>query len=214
MRYALLLAVIGALLAAVPAHAPNSRGSRDKTISGDITPARVEADVEEAARKLQDAVPHNASYYFTPAYSRREFSALAKYTVFLFAVWTHKAQELPVKRVFIRTSHGDEIRTVRLASWRTQVDQGSATARRYGPYREDGFYLVPTGPMLQEGQIVIDLTSGATEWAILELPANLSAAERRNLSDPGQSSGMPDQRTLQKVIRRDFPGFPVPSSFQ
>jgi hypothetical protein len=210
-----LLALIGLLVAALPAHAPNSRGGRDHTIEGAVSPERVKSDMEGYARKLQESWPRANTLYFTTARNPREFAALAKYTLFLVSAWTQKEQELPVKRVFIRAPRGEEIRVLKVSTWRTQVDPQSITAKRYGPFREDGFYLVPTGPLLREGQIVMDLTAGATEWVMLELPGNVTAAERRHLRDPEQAvSSKPDLRTLQEVIRREFPGFPVPRDFQ
>jgi hypothetical protein len=215
MRHALVLALIGFLLAALPAHAPNSRGGRDHMIEGAVTPERVKSDMEGYARNLQESWPRGNTLYFTTARDQREFAALAKYTLFLIAAWTQKEQELPVKRVFIRLPRGEEIHVPKVSSWRTQVDPQSITAKRYGPFREDGFYLVPTGPLLRDGQLVMDLTAGAIEWVMLELPGNVTAAERQNLRDPDQAGrSRPDLRTLQEVVRREYPGFPVPRDFQ
>jgi hypothetical protein len=79
----------------------------------------------------------------------------------------------------------------------------------YGPNREDGFYLVPGGALLQKGQIVLDLADQAG-WVMLDLPANTATNRFPNLN-PGPNA-KPDLGTLQAIIRRMFPGFPVPQS--
>jgi hypothetical protein len=217
MRYAPVLALIGLLLAALPAHAPNTRGGRDRMITGVISPERVKSDAEEEARKLQDSLPRNRAFYFVFARNPAEFAALAKYTVFVFSVWTQKAQELPVKRIFIRAPRGEEIPVLGVSSWRTPVDQGSAAAKRYGPYRQDGFYLVPSGALMREGQLIMDLTAGATEWVMMELPSIRASAQDEKdkvLSGDPAPGAKPDLKALQDVIRREFPGFPVPSALQ
>jgi hypothetical protein len=216
-RFAFLLALIGVVLAAVPAHAPNTRGPRDKAISGTISPERVKADAEEDARKLQESLPRHPMFYAMWTKDPALFAALAKYTLFLVPVWTQKAQELPVKRIFIRAPRGEEIPVLNVLSWRTPVEQGSATALRYGAYRQDGFYLVPTGAMMREGQFIMDLSGGVSELVLLELPTIKASGQdekdRIPTGDPAPGA-KPDLKALQDFIRRTFPGFPVPQAVQ
>jgi hypothetical protein len=216
-KSAFLLAVIGMLLAAMPAHAPNTRGGRDRMITGTITPERVNTDAEEEARTLQESLPRHRKFYFTFTRDRKEFAGLAKYTVFLFSVWTQKAEELPVKRVFIRAPRGEEIPVIRVSSWRTPVEQGSAAYKRWGPYRQDGFYLVPSGALMRDGQLVMDLTNGAIEWVMMELPstfANVQDEKDRVLSGDPAPGAKPNLKVLKDFIRHEFPGFPVPEFVQ
>lgn len=140
--------------------------------------------------------------------NRAEFEALGRYALLLIAVWTQKADGLPVKRVFIRAD-GQEIPIQKVSSWQTDVDKTSATAKMYGPYREDGFYLVPLGSMLRNGQVIIDLSANRTGWVMLQLPSRVVKPEKYPNPDPAPGA-QPDLKTLQAVIRRKFPGFPVP----
>jgi len=185
----------------------------DIKVSGVFSPDRVKSDMEANAKKAQGsgAAPsqHGRNFYFlwdtiTPA----EFEALARHTVFLFAIWTQKPEELPVKRIYIRVD-GKEQTVYKVSSWKTPVDKGTLTAKMYGPNREDGFYLVPGGALLQKGQIVLDLADQAG-WVMLDLPANTATNRFPNLN-PGPNA-KPDLGTLQAIIRRMFPGFPVPQS--
>jgi hypothetical protein len=213
--YASLLALFGVALAALPAHAFNTRGSSDKEVSGAITPERVKSDAEEQSGKLQESLPRRATFYSKFIIDAKEFAGLAKYNLFLFAVWTQKAAELPIKRIFIRALHGQEIPALNVSSWRTPVDQGSATAKRFGPYRQDGFYLFPSGAMTREGQIIMDLTSGASEMVMMELPSTVVAGwQGKILSGDPAPGAKPQLKALQDLIRREFPGFPVPTAVQ
>jgi hypothetical protein len=215
-RYTFLLALIGVLLAAAPAHAPNTRGPRSEMVSGVVSPERINADAEEAARKLQDSRPRHHTFHAFYTSNRKEFAGLAKYAVFLVVVWTQKPQELPVKRVFIRAPRGEEIPVLSALSWRTHVEQGSATAKRYGAYRQDGYYLVPTGALVREGQIIMDLSAGVTEQVLVELPLTgvQDGKDRIRLSGDPDPGSKPNLKVLQKFIRHDFPGFPVPDALQ
>jgi hypothetical protein len=216
-RNTFLLALIGLLLAALPAQAPNSRGGRDRSISGAISPERVKSDAEEEARKLQDSLPRNRKLYAVFTRDRKEFAGLAKYTVYLVSVWTQKPEELPVKRVFIRAPRGEEIPVLRVSSWRSPVEQGSATAKRWGAYRQDGFYLIPSGALMRDGQLIMDMTTGATEWVLLELPSTIASVQdekEKVLSGDPAPGAKPDLKVLQDFIRREFPGFPVPDAVQ
>ena len=216
MRYALSLALIGFLFAAVPAHAFNTKAGYDQEgAPGAITPERIKSEAEEAAQKLQDSRPRRYYFYSTYARNATEFAALAKYTVYLFMVWTQKAEELPIKRIFIRAPRGQEIPALNVMSWRMPVEQGSATAKRFGPYRQDGFFLFPTGALLRDGQIIMDLTTGASEWVMVDLPSAVAAKRQGIFSNPDAAQGAkPNLKTLQDFVRREYPGFPVPTAIQ
>jgi hypothetical protein len=192
------------------------RGPNDTVVSGVFTPDRVRSDQEAFAKKAQDsgAAPfqRGRNYYFTwSSLTPAEFEALARHTVFLFAIWTQKPEELPVKRIYIRAD-GQELPVYRVSSWKTPVDSGSLTAKMYGLNREDGFYLVPGGAMLRKGQIVLDLAN-RTGWVMMELPSNVATADDRRFpnSDPAPNA-KPDLKALQAFIQRKFTGFPVPQS--
>jgi hypothetical protein len=217
LKYGFLLGLIGVVLASVPAYAPNSRGGRDRAITGTITPERVNSDAEEEAGKLQESLPRHRKFYFVFTRDAKEFAGLAKYVVFLFSVWTQKPEELPVKRIFIRAARGEEIPALRVSSWRTPVNQGSAPYKRWGGYRQDGFYLVPSGALMRDGQLIMDLTNGATEWVMMELPsirASVQDPKERVLSGDPAPGDKPNVKVLQDFIRHEFPGFPVPDFVQ
>jgi hypothetical protein len=196
--------------------AEDPKGPSDRLISGLISPDRVKSDQEAFAKKAQASgtapFPRGKNIYFawntmTPA----EFDGLGKRVLFLIPMWTQKPEELPVKRVYIR-ANGQELPVYKVSSWKTPVDGGSPTAAMYGPYREDGFYLVPGSAMLEKGEIVLDLAN-RTGWVQQELPSNVATDNARRFGDNiAPSNAKPDLKALQGLIARRFPGFPVPRS--
>jgi hypothetical protein len=189
----------------------------DKRVSGEFTPARVEADQEAAAKKAQDSskgpFPRGDRFYFlwssmTPA----EFAALNRHVVVLIAIWTQKPEELPLKRVYLRAD-GRELPVYKVSSWKMPVDGNSATAKMYGTNREDGFYLVPGSAMLGKGELALDLAANRTGWVLLELPSKVAAADAKRFPNTEPAPGRkPDLKALQDIAKRKFPGFPVPQS--
>jgi len=125
-RNAFIVGLLALLLAAVPAHAFNTRAGSDiEGPRGEITPELVKSEAEARAQKLQDSLPRGFMFYGRPPRDQKEFTALAKYMVYLFTVWTQKPQELPIKRIFIRATRGEEIPVPNVLSWRMPIEQGS-----------------------------------------------------------------------------------------
>ena len=188
----------------------------DRKVSGEFSPARVEMDQEAAAKKAQETgasqLPRGRRFYFlwstlTPA----EFEGLARQSLFLISVWTQKSEELPVQRLYIR-AEGQERLVYKVSGWKMPVPASSLTTKMYGPNREDGFYLVSGAAMLHKGEIVMDL-AGKPGWVMLELPSNVASSDARRFSNPDpEPDARPNLATLQSIITRRFPGFPVPQS--
>ena len=189
----------------------------DVAVSGTFTPARVNADEEEAAKKLKadgKTAVFGRRFYFTSAASEQEFNALAKHSVFLISVWVPKPDDLPVKRVYIRANNQD-IAVIKASSWRSEVDGKTLTAQVYGPHREDGFYLVPAGPLLRDGELLMDF-GARTASVALQLPSAVMLGRAKTeawyKSPDAAPNAKPELKAVQDFIRRKFPGFPVPAS--
>jgi hypothetical protein len=212
------MALIGALLILVPAHAqtpPPTKGPEGKRLTGAvITPQRVNDQIEEWAKKRQDQGPtaRVANFFLFFAATPAEFNALGRYSVLLLTVVTQKAEELPLTRVYIRAKEQD-VAMQKVSSWRSDVDSALLTHKIYGPYREAGFYLVPTGMTMRDGQLLADFAANRTGLPILQLP-NKGAPDRLralgNLDPPPNAK--PTLKALQGLITRATSGFPVPTS--
>jgi hypothetical protein len=201
---------------------PSDKGKpapTDKHLSGAISVDRVNADLEKAAKLRQDSAKGRAEfgrwYYFYYSLTQAEFSALAKYTVFLIVVLTQKSEELPLKRVYIREKDR-EVALARLSGWRSELDGQSLAAQMFGRFREDGLYLVPMAPMLRDGQIRIDFAANRDGYVMMQFPSNVARDDIKthpwlDAGDPA-ANAKPDLKELRAFIRRKYPGFLVPTS--
>jgi hypothetical protein len=189
-------------------------GPDPNIVSGVFSPDRINADIEAAAEKRQKTNPNPAprANFFKLVFARNinEFNALGRYSVMLLTTISQKGEELPLKRVFHRS--GPETPMTRVSNWRSELDAAMLARKIYGPYREDGFYLIPTGMWFRDGQLLIDYAANASGISIAKLPG--PAIERLkqfgNL-DPAPGA-RPTLAAFQKIVRERFTGFPVPTS--
>jgi hypothetical protein len=215
MHYITRLTVLGALAistSTVLAQTPAPKTPTERMVSIPTTPERVIADMEAAAKRQKDrgGTPAARGYNFRTGLpdNAAEFAKLGGYAVMLLTVISRKSEELPLKRVYIQSSAPD-ITLQRLSSWRSNVDSKLLAYEWYGPYREDGFYLVPVGPMTRDGMMIGDFAPDKLSLRILKLPSE--AALQRKFAQPDPVPGAkPDARALRDLIQRKYPGFPMP----
>ena len=139
----------------------------------------------------------------------KEFTALARYSLLVLTVETQKSEDLPLKRVYLRTQDR-EIPLSKISSWRMNVDQKLIAYKRYGPYREDGFYLFPFSAILRIGQIQADFAADRSNYPVLDFPAYRVPGWLRNIQSPDPvPNALPDPVALERFIRRNTAGFPA-----
>jgi hypothetical protein len=210
-------AIIG-LLAASLAQAqttPAPDAPDGKLETGVVTPERVTQQIEEWAKQRQDSggpsarVAHVWIFF---AGGPNEFAALGRYSVLLLTVVTQRSEELPLKRVYIRANDRD-VPVQKLSSWRGDVDNALITHKIYGPYRETGFYLLPTGMTLREGQLLADFAANRTGMPILQLPNKGTPDQVKRFPnlDPTPRA-KPELKVLQTLLEKRTAGFPIPKS--
>jgi hypothetical protein len=219
MRYVAALMVAGLVLFASagnaqPAPKEQPKGPNSALVSGPYSPERINADIEEFAKQRKNPNQAARDRFFKIVYAAdaKEFAALRRYSVMLLTAISPKSEELPVKRVFIK-ANGQEFPLQQVMSWRSEVGAETLARKAFGLYREDGYYLIPTGMLVRDGQILHDLSAGAVNVVFLQLPSRAAPNATKNFSnlDPEPNS-KPDLKALQAHIARKFPGFPVPKS--
>ena len=196
-----------------PANVPSPKAPEAKRISGIVTPDRLNEDFETFAKRREAAngpATRGEVFFLMYAGDANEFAALARHSVLLLAVLTQKAEELPVKSVYIRAGNQD-IPLPKLSSWSSKNSEKLLSTRIYGPNREDGFYLFPTAAIFREGQLQVELSGTNPVMRILQLPIN-NPPERvtkfpKQAPPPGAK---PDLRALQAFISKKTTGFQVP----
>ena len=144
--------------------------------------------------------------------NRDEFEALGRYGLLILTLVTQSAEELPIKRVYLRM-RDREIPLLKIGSWRRDVDQTLVTYKMYGPYREDGFYLFPFSAYLRVAQLQVDLAANRSGLPVLEMPMQDVTGWLRTMQNPDPLPGtLPNLRALQNLIKRNTSGFPIPTS--
>ena len=205
--------VAASLAQAQTTSAPDAPDGKLET--GVVTPERVTQQIEEWAKQRQESggpsarVAHVWIFY---AGGPNEFAALGRYSVLLLTVVTQRSEELPLKRVYIRTNDRD-VPVQKLSSWRGDVDSALLTHKIYGPYHETGFYLLPTGMTMRDGQLLADFAANRTGMPILQLPNKGTPDQVRRFPnlDPAPRA-KPELRVLQALLEKRTAGFPIPKS--
>jgi hypothetical protein len=190
-------------------------GPENTLSTGVYSPDRIHDDIEEAARKRQQAnsAPLARGTFWHLIYPRNasEMAALARYSVFFLAAISQKPEELPLKRVFHRAG-GQDRPILKVSSWRSDLPAASLGHKMYGAYREDGFYLVPTMIVLKDGQILIDFGANSLNYAVWKLPAVGAQEALKSYSNLDPGNAKPSLAALQTLVKQKFTGFPVPTS--
>jgi hypothetical protein len=192
---------------------PPPKAPEAKRITGVVTPDRVNENLEKSAKRREAAggpTSRGSTFFLWYADNPDEFSALARYSVLFLAVLTQKPEEMPVKRVYIRTSNGD-VALAKLSSWSSKNADTLLSTKIYGPNREDGFYLFPTAAAFRDGQLQLELSGSNPIIRIVQLPIN-DPPERvakfpREDARPGAK---PELRALQTFLAKKTSGFPMP----
>jgi hypothetical protein len=199
-----------------PFQEPLTPGPLKKLPGGAWTPQRHTERIEFWATKREEdyGYPMEREQYtvsWDPE-NAAEFSAMARYSLLLLSVVTQKPEELPLRRVYLRTLDR-QIPLIRISNWRVNVDQTLITQRMYGPYREDGFYLMPTGAYLRLGQIQADFAVNRLGLPIMEFPLETVPPWLRGVQNPDpEPNALPTLKMLQAFIKRRTSGFPIPDS--
>jgi len=217
-RAVALLALLGvvtfgpASLAQDPPSRPfQEKGSEANVSTGVVTPQRITDEFEASAKKTQNTPPleRTTSLYIFYAEDSAELATLAGYSVLLLTVVSQKSEELPLKRVYIRTVDG-HVYLQKISSWRVNVDPRLLTYRKHGPYREDGLYLFPTGAVFRIGQLQVDFAANRMGLPMLDLPIERLPERVRGFENPDPRPGaLPEPGAFQAFLRKKMSGFPV-----
>jgi hypothetical protein len=192
------------------------QGRETTIITGVVTPERMTTTLENQAKQRQETggapFARTSQFFIFYGDNANEFIALGRYSVLLLTVVTQKPDELPLKRVYARAKD-QEFPALPLSSWPVFVDEKSLSHKMYGPYREDGFYLVPTALVLREGQLLTDFAVNRTGLPIVQMPfKNLPERVSKFPNIASAAVTKPDLKFVQAFIARKTSGFPIPQS--
>jgi hypothetical protein len=227
-----LLALTATLTTAWPALAQNNRVSpkpdapstpfQEKSFApvpkghGVVTPQsrtdELEGWAKEREAKQARPIERETQYRILQPRDRAEFEALGRYALLLLTVVTQSADELPLKRVYLRFPER-EIPLLKLASWPRKVDQPLVTYKMYGPYREDSLYLFPLSAYFRTAQVQLDLAANRSGLPVFEMPYPHGPDWLKALQNPEPlASALPNVTALQNLMKAKTSGFPIPTS--
>jgi hypothetical protein len=210
----LLVVALSILLAA----AANAQTLTQRPVSqGAVTPAEMTERLEKSAVRTKAQAPKGAargsSVDFAWPSSAEEYQAIGKYVLVLVSVVTQDAAELPLRRVYV-TVNGEQTELVKLSSQRSDVKKGSTTHSILGPFREDGFYVAPAGPMMSDGYLQADFAIRRSNFNLYKLPGTPPDFVKADGNPMPAKDAAPNMPALKALLKREYQGFELPASLR
>ena len=174
-------------------------------VTVDVMTGRIEQHAQRVLTEYPPGAAVARSVQIDSAWPRdaAEHRQLHGNSVVLLSAVTHIADELPLRRVYIRTKAGAEIDLPKLSSTRRAIDPKSKAYAVFGPYREDSFYLAPIDAVMTEGAVMADFATGRNGFRISENPVDPPQYWKPGM----ESGGKPEAGAIQVILLREFPGF-------
>lgn len=183
-----------------------------------VSRADMTGRLEESALETRKSAPQGAArgsvVDFAWACSPGEYRALAKHLLVLVSVVTQDAAELPLRRVYVVDLGGKETELTRLSSKLSGVRKGSVTSSVLGPYREDGFYLAPAGPMMADGFLQADFAVRRNGFNLYKLPGAPPDFIKADADPMPALDAKPQTPALKAILQREYKGFELPASLR
>ena len=206
-------------LALLLSHAADAQTLTQRPVSQNpVSPADMTARLEKSAIRTQKSAPQGAargsSVDFAWASSPEEYRALAKHVLVLVSVVTQDAAELPLRRVYVVDPGGKETELTKLSSRFSGVRKGSVTFSVLGPYREDGFYLAPAGPIMADGYLQADFAVQRNGFNLYKLPGTPPDFIKADGSPMPAPDAKPETPAVKAMLQREYKGFELPASLR
>jgi hypothetical protein len=213
----LRILLIGVLTAFVGT-AAHAQTLRQRPVSQNpVTAAEMTERLEKSAVRTAKSAPKGAargsSVDITWPADAEEYRKLAKHVVVLVSVVTQDAAELPLRRVYANIN-GHDTELTRLSSQLSGVRKDSVTFSVLGPYREDGFYLAPAGPMMADGRLQADFAVRRIGFNLYRLPGTPPDFIKADGDPMPAKDAMPDLPALKAMLQREYKGFELPQSLR
>lgn len=180
--------------------------TKQKTALQDLN-RQLHAMAEEYGPKygqLPRVAPWDVAYPSSP----EEDEALNRYAALLITVVTQEAGELPIKRVYIRNSHGGETDLRVLGSYYTDTSGDSLVHEVLGPYRAEVFCLLPIASVFTDATLQVDFAKNRKGFMLKKFP--MTPPEKFLLRDkeayPDPKKSVSD-RSIETLLLREFPDF-------
>lgn len=174
---------------------------------------RLEKSAVQTAKSAPNGAARGSSVDFTWPADAEEYRKLAKHVLVLVSVVTQDAAELPLRRVYANVN-GQQTELTKLSSQRSGVPRGSVTFSVLGPYREDGFYLAPAGPMMADGHLQADFAVRRIGFNLYKLPGTPPDFIKADSNPMPAPDSKPETPALKAMLQREYKGFELPESLR
>lgn len=206
------------LLALFLSHAADAQTLTKRPVSQNpVTSAEMSERLEQSAIRTAKSAPNGAargsSVDFTWPADAEEYRTLAKHVLVLVSVVTQDSAELPLRRVYVNIN-GQQTELIKLSSQLSGVRQGSVTFSVLGPYREDGFYLAPAGPMMADGYLQADFAVRRNGFNLYRLPGTPPDFIKADSNPMPAKDAKPEPPALKALLQREYKGFELPASLR
>jgi len=170
---------------------------------GAVTPALMADRREQSAREMSATHPAGifARFALIDVAWPLEREDTGGYAIVLIDAQSQSADELPIRRVYVRNNDGGEIELRRVGAQQFTIPNDSAAHKTFGPFQETSFYWAPMDSLAAPGQILIDFATNRTGFTIAQLPFELPPWYR------GSFSGEPNAAALGTLLAREYAGF-------
>ena len=181
-------------------------------VTFEIMTGRLETQARRLPPEMAAHAMRGAGYDLAWPRSAEEYRAIGNSAVVLVSVVTRDARELPLRRIYLEAK-GQEAPLNTLRCHRSEVAEGSPIRAVFGQYREDCFFLVPGAALLREGALRADFSANRTAFSLIDLPVDTPPQVRSTIEKASGKSPPVDQKTLNAMIEREYPGYrPPPGS--
>lgn len=168
-----------------------------------VSPADMDARREDSAREMSSEYPGatiNRIALVDIAWPT-EGESTGGYAILLLDATTHVADELPIRRAYIRGNDGVEVELRRIGAQRFTLSNASQAYAVFGPFQESSFYWAPTEALVSPGALLIDFATNRTGFRAMEFPVEGPAWYRRS------PAAAPDADALAALLAREYAGF-------
>jgi hypothetical protein len=183
----------------------------EKLQAGTTTPQTVNEQIRSSAvaqQALGTAAARIGLYTITWAQDAAELDALAQNAVLMVTVISQTQAELPVKRVYLVTPDGKQTTLRQLNMWRGSIGAKTLAYTQLGKFLQDAFYLIPAAAARRTGEVQIDFAINRAGFVLVQLPT-IAQDLGYEPHDPAPGAQV-DNAALLGMMKREFPGFPLP----
>jgi len=169
-------------------------------VDSSVMDKRLEESAEEHGDK--GAVVRTAHYDLTGPADNQEYIALNKNLVLMITAVTHNKEELPIKRVYLKSSDGEIVLEKFLSKSMSVTDDKVKDV--LGAYREDSFYLLPIYLTDGSRDLLIDWQKGRDGFIMESNLFREWECSIDNDEHPDVQNFKLNEKALKKFLKREY----------